>query len=89
MLSQKLLADGGGGTFAGENRYRRHKSAVKPAHTASFRPLAVTSGPGRYLELFHLKNKAPIGAGFRIDLCERSVLRKAFSDDLAASDITL
>jgi hypothetical protein len=38
-------------------------------------------------ELFHLKNKAPTGAGAPADLCERSVLHKALSDVFAASDI--
>jgi hypothetical protein len=38
-------------------------------------------------KLFHLKNLAPIGAGARADL-ETSVPRKAFSDELVASDIT-
>jgi hypothetical protein len=40
------------------------------------------------LKLFHLKNEAPTGAGGRADLCEGSIPRKAFSDELAASDIT-
>jgi hypothetical protein len=52
MLSQKLLVDVGVGTFAGENRYRRHKSTAKSARTASFRPLAVTSGEGCHLGAF-------------------------------------
>jgi hypothetical protein len=52
MLSQKLLIDIGVDMFATENRYRRHKSAAKSAHTAFFRPLAITSGPGRHLEAF-------------------------------------
>jgi hypothetical protein len=52
MLSQKLLIDVGVDTFATENRYRRRKSTAKSAHTAFFRPLAVTSGPGRHLEAF-------------------------------------
>jgi hypothetical protein len=52
MLSQKLLIDVGVDTFAGENRYRRRKSAAKSARTASFRSLAVTSGSGRHLEAF-------------------------------------
>jgi hypothetical protein len=33
MLSQKLLVDVGIGMFGGKNRYRRHKSATKSAHT--------------------------------------------------------
>ncbi len=52
MLSQKLLIDVGVDTFAAENRYRRRKSTAKSARTAFFRPLAVTSGPGRHLEAF-------------------------------------
>ncbi len=52
MLSQKLLVDVSVDTFAGENRYRRRKSAAKSARTASFRLLAVTSGSGRHLEAF-------------------------------------
>jgi hypothetical protein len=52
MLSQKLLIDVGVDTFAGENPYRRRKSAAQSARIASFRPLAVTSGPGRHLEAF-------------------------------------
>jgi hypothetical protein len=52
MLSQKLLIDIAIDTFAVENRYRRRKSAAKSAHPAFFRPLAVTSGPGRHLEAF-------------------------------------
>jgi hypothetical protein len=52
MLSQKLLVDVGVGTFAGENRHRQRKSAAKFARTASFRPLAVTSGPGNHLEAY-------------------------------------
>jgi hypothetical protein len=39
-------------------------------------------------ELFHLENAAPTGAGGQADLCETSVLRKAFSGKLAASDTT-
>ncbi len=38
-------------------------------------------------ELFHLKIEAPTGAGVCADLRERSVPRKALSDELAASDI--
>jgi hypothetical protein len=52
MLSQKLLVDVVVGMFAGENRYQRHKSTAKSARTASFRVLAVMSGPGRHLEVF-------------------------------------
>jgi hypothetical protein len=88
MLSQKLLIDVSVDTFAAENRFRRRKSAAKSARTAFFRPLAVTSGPGRHLEAFHLKKEAPTGAGGRADLREGSIPRKAFSDELAASDIT-
>jgi hypothetical protein len=88
MLSQKLLIDVCVDTFAAENRYWRHKSATKSACTAFFRPLAITSGPGRLLKLFHLKNDAPTGAGGRADLRETSIPRKAFSGKLAASDIT-
>ncbi len=36
----------------------------------------------------HLNNEAPTGTGGRTDLHEGSILRKAFSDELAASDIT-
>jgi hypothetical protein len=52
MLTQKLLIDISIDTFAAENSYRRRKSAAKSAHTAFFRPMAVTSGPGRHLEAF-------------------------------------
>ncbi len=38
-------------------------------------------------ELFHHKNEAATGARGRADLRERSVSRKAFSDELAASEI--
>jgi hypothetical protein len=38
--------------FTGKNRSRRRKSATKSARTASFRHLAVKSGPGRHLEAF-------------------------------------
>jgi hypothetical protein len=88
MLSQKLLLDVGVGMFTGENRNWRCKSAAKSAHTASFRLLAVMSGSGRQLKLFHLNNEAPTGAGGRTDLHEGSIPRKAFSDELAASYIT-
>jgi hypothetical protein len=52
MPYEKLLEVVVVGSFAGENRYRRHKSAAKSARTAFFRPLAVTSDPGRHLEAF-------------------------------------
>jgi hypothetical protein len=39
-------------------------------------------------ELVHRKTEALTGAGARADLRERSVPRKAFSDELTASDIT-
>ncbi len=52
MLSQKLLVDVRVGRFAGENRYWWRKSAAKSACTASFCPLAITSGPGRHLGAF-------------------------------------
>jgi hypothetical protein len=39
-------------------------------------------------EIFYLKNKAPTGAGGQADFHGRSVLCKAFNDELAASDIT-
>jgi hypothetical protein len=87
MLSKKLLVDVGVGTFAGKNYYRQRKSTAKSARTPSFRPLAVTSGSGRHLGAFHLKNEAPTGTGGRADLRKGSVLREAFSDELAASDI--
>jgi hypothetical protein len=51
MLYEKLLevvVD----TFAGENGFQWRKSATQSACIASFCPLAVTSGPGRYLEAF-------------------------------------
>jgi hypothetical protein len=48
----KALVDVIVGSFAGENRYRRRKSAVKSARTASFHSLAITSGSGRHLEAF-------------------------------------
>jgi hypothetical protein len=49
MLSEKLFLGVGVDTFAGENSFRRHKSA---ARIAFFRPWAVTSGPGRHLGAF-------------------------------------
>jgi hypothetical protein len=52
MPYEKLLEVIVVGSFASENRYRRRKSAAKSARTASFRPLAVTSGPGHHLEDF-------------------------------------
>ncbi len=89
MLSQKLLVDVGVGSLAGKNRNRQRKSAAKSSLTASFRPLAVMSGSGRHLGASHLKNEAPTGAGDRADFRVGSVPCKAFSVDLAASDITL
>jgi hypothetical protein len=74
--------------FTGKNHHRRRKSTAKFTRTASLRPLAITSGPGRQLEAFHLKNEAPTGARGRADLRETSVLRKAFSGKLAASNTT-
>ncbi len=52
MPYEKLLEVVVVGSFAGENRYRRRKSAAKSARTASFHHLAVKSGPGRHLEAF-------------------------------------
>jgi hypothetical protein len=52
MLSRKLLIDVGVDTFAAENHYQRRESAAKSSRIATFRPLAVTSGPGRHLEVF-------------------------------------
>jgi hypothetical protein len=52
ILCEKLLEVVGVYTFAGENHYRRRKSAAKSACTASFRLLAVTSGSGRHLGAF-------------------------------------
>jgi hypothetical protein len=52
MLSKKLLKDVGVCLFAGENLYRRPKSATKFAHTASFCPFAIMSVPGRHLGAF-------------------------------------
>jgi hypothetical protein len=88
ILSQKLLVDVGVDTFTGENHYRWRKSMTHSSLIVSFRPLAVTSGPGCHLGVFHRKNEVPTGAGARADLRERSVPHKAFSDELAASDIT-
>jgi hypothetical protein len=39
-------------------------------------------------KLFHFNNEAPTGAGARADFRKRSVLHKAFSDELAASNTT-
>jgi hypothetical protein len=89
MLSQKLLVDVSVDMFVGENRYWRHKSNAQSACIASFCPLATMLGSGRHLGAFYLKNEAPTFAGALADLHETSVLRKAFSDELAASDITL
>jgi hypothetical protein len=88
MLSQKLLVVVGVGMFTGENRYWWCKSAAKSAGTASFHLLAITSGSGHHLKLFHLNNEALTGTGGRTDLHEGSIPRKAFSYELAASDIT-
>jgi hypothetical protein len=52
MPYEKLLEVIVVGSFAGENRYRRRKSAAKSARTTSFRSLAVTSGSRRQLEDF-------------------------------------
>jgi hypothetical protein len=88
MLSENLFE--GIGKFAGKNCCWWHKSAAQSACIASFRPLAITSGPGCHPgAFFHLKNEAPTGAGTHADLHKRSVPRTALSDELAASDITL
>jgi hypothetical protein len=71
-----------------KNRYRQRKSAAKSALTA-FSPLWLSHQVEAIIyEIFYLKNKAPTGAGGRADLRGRSVPCKAFSDELAASDIT-
>jgi hypothetical protein len=57
MLSQKLLVDVNVSMFAGKNHYQRHKFAANSAHIASFRPLAVMSGPGRHLGAFSPKEQ--------------------------------
>ncbi len=88
ILCEKLFEVVGVYTFAGENRYRQRKSAAKSARSASFLLLAVTSGSGRHLGPFYLNNEAPTGAGGRTVLHEGSIPRKAFNDELAASDIT-
>jgi hypothetical protein len=88
MLSLKLLVDVSVDTFAGKNHYQR-KSTPQSTCITSFHPLAVTPGPCCHLEaFFHLKNEALTGAGARADLVETYLPRKAFSDELAASDIT-
>ncbi len=74
--------------MAGETCYRWQKSAAQSTRIASFWPLAITSCPFRHLEFFYLKDEAPTGAGACTDLHKRSVLRKAFSHELAANDIT-
>jgi hypothetical protein len=51
---QKLLVDVIVDTFTGVNRYQRHKSAAQSACIASFRPLAITSGPGCHLGAFKI-----------------------------------
>jgi hypothetical protein len=66
MPYEKLLEVVVVGSFAGENRYRRRKSAAKSARTASFRHLAVKSGPGRHLEVFFIlrtRLQLALGAG--------------------------
>jgi hypothetical protein len=80
MLYEKLLEVVSVDTFAGKNGFRRLKCAAQFASIASFRPLAVTSGPGRHLEA--------LSSGARPDLRKRSVPHKAFSDELAASNMT-
>jgi hypothetical protein len=52
MLSEKLLKPVGIDMFAMENGFRQCKSAAQSARIASFCPLAITSGPDRYLEAF-------------------------------------
>jgi hypothetical protein len=87
MLSKKLLEDVVVDMFPCENSHWQHKSIAQSAWIASFRPLAITLGPGRHLGAFHIKNKAPTGAGVCADLRRRSVPRKALSDELVASDV--
>jgi hypothetical protein len=60
MLFSKLLVDVVVGLFAGENRYRQRKYAAKSACTASLRPLAITSGPGRHLRAFSSKKRGQL-----------------------------
>ncbi len=90
LWTQKLLIGVGVDTFTGKNNNRRHKSAAQSAQsarTASFRPLAATSAQPVISELFHLKDEAQTCTVARADLRERSVLPKALSDELAASNI--
>jgi hypothetical protein len=51
-------------------------------------PLALLLSASWLSRQVHLNNEAPIGDGGRTDLHEGSIPRKAFSDELAASDIT-
>jgi hypothetical protein len=44
------------------------KSAARFIRITSFFPLAMVSGPGRILELFHLENKTPAEAEAHADL---------------------
>jgi hypothetical protein len=57
MLSKKFLIGVGIDKFAGKNDFWQRKSATNPLATksigvASFRPLAITAGPGRHLGAF-------------------------------------
>jgi hypothetical protein len=87
MLSKKLLEDIGVDMFPRENGHRQHKSVAQSACITSFCPLAIMLGPGHHLVAFHIKNKAPTGAGACADLRGRSVQRKALSDELVVSDV--
>jgi hypothetical protein len=52
MLSEKLLEVVGVNMLSGENGYWEQKSTAQSARSASFRPLAVTSGPVHHLGAF-------------------------------------
>jgi hypothetical protein len=78
MLSQKLLVDVGFGTFAGENRSHRFFPPLD--QHVRFRPSF------RSFFILRTRLQLALGAG---QIFMKGLPRKAFSDELAASDITL
>jgi hypothetical protein len=56
MLSQKLFVDVSSGMFAGENRYRWHKSITSPLALLLSAPWPSHQVQAVIEELFHLKN---------------------------------
>jgi hypothetical protein len=68
-----------------KNHYQWRKSAADSTCIASFRPLAVTSGPGRHLAAFSSKEQGSYWCWGPRSIRERSVLHKASIDELVAS----